>query len=130
MCGPVSDGIAEADVEERVGEDDLRSDRRARDLGEPVGRRIVVEDETVGGAAEGDETRAHHHGGQRGREGEATECEQGEAPHLLRAAVGAGRHFADGELVIELGRDEVCEEGGGEDRDEHEDLPDACMHAW
>mmetsp|Transcript_7132 Transcript_7132/g.23632 ORF Transcript_7132/g.23632 Transcript_7132/m.23632 type:complete len:436 (-) Transcript_7132:224-1531(-) len=112
--------ITQTDVDEGVREDDLRADGDARELREAVGRRVVVEDEAVARASKGEEPGRHDDGGQGGGEREASGRQQREAAHLALLGgrcAGAGR-----ELHVEVGRDKVAEEGGGEDRDEYEHL--------
>mmetsp|Transcript_25679 Transcript_25679/g.82403 ORF Transcript_25679/g.82403 Transcript_25679/m.82403 type:complete len:278 (-) Transcript_25679:682-1515(-) len=112
--------VTQADVDEGVREDDLRADRDARELREAVGRRVVVEDEAVARASKGEEPGRHDDGGQGSGERETSGRQQREAAHLaLRNGSCAG---AGCELLVEVGRDKVAEEGGGEDRDEYEHL--------
>eukprot|EP00965_Chrysotila_dentata_P227103 6195792-Pleurochrysis_carterae.AAC.2 len=83
--------LAEAGEVERVGEDDGGADAHAGEEGEGVLGRVVVEDETLGGRAEGQEAHRHDQAAEKRREPEGAPADQVEAADLQDEKGGGGR---------------------------------------
>mmetsp|Transcript_59361 Transcript_59361/g.156271 ORF Transcript_59361/g.156271 Transcript_59361/m.156271 type:complete len:578 (-) Transcript_59361:126-1859(-) len=107
--------LAQADKVEREGEDDRRGDADAREEGERVGGGVVVKDEALRRGAKREEAGGHHGAHQQRGAAEADAADEVERGHLGRAILGALQ------LLVELGRIVVGEEGGRQHRDQHKD---------